>query len=103
MLMVDLAGNFSEDDMGVGAILTTPVGVNNVGIDISSYFVDFDGADNDINTMDDNNWRLAGNTPVEINEGGENGIDEGWSFANDYDGNARPTSGAPWSIGAFVP
>ena len=66
-------------------------------------FVDIDGADDDINTMDDNDWHYSVASPVSITEGGLNGIDENWGFNTDKDEVNRPASGNPWSIGAYEP
>jgi len=74
---------------------------NNVSIDPA--FADIDGIDNNINTMNDNDWRLSNSSPVEITTGGLNGIYERWSFTTDKDGVIRPASGQPWSIGAYEP
>lgn len=71
--------------------------------DSAVIFLDVDGLDNDINTMADNDWQLAGGNPAAITGGGLNGIDETWSFADDKNGVARPLSGNPWSIGAYIP
>ena len=57
-------------------------------------FADDDGADDDIDTMDDNDWHLTAATPASITEGG-------WMSGDDYldlDGTRRT---APWSIGAY--
>lgn len=66
-------------------------------------FADIDGADNNIDTMADNDWHFSATTPASVTTGGENGIDQGWSFTDDKDGVIRPASGNPWSIGAYEP
>lgn len=65
-------------------------------------FVDIDGADDDINTMNDNDWHFRPNSPLSITKGGLNGIDQGWTFTTDKDGVVRPDSG-PWAIGSYEP
>lgn len=62
---------------------------------------DLDGADNDLTTMADNDWHLSGSTPTSVSQGGLNGVDQAWSFTDDYDGVTRPASGSPWAIGGF--
>ena len=76
-------------------------------------FVDLDGPDDDITTMDDNDWHLTSATPVEVRQGGLDGIVEGWGFNTDLDGISRtdfadgPDDGpsndgaAGWSMGAY--
>ncbi len=71
-------------------------------VDDDPLFVDIDGPDNDITTMDDNNWHLSASSPAGIRTGGLNGIFEGWAFNEDRDGNTRTGSGSTgWSMGAY--
>jgi len=62
---------------------------------------DFDGADDDPLTLNDNDWHFSATSPVEVTAGGLNGIDAGWTFTADMDGVTRPASGSPWSMGAY--
>ncbi len=105
-------GNADGDNNGATctvAELEAYVGANGSGntvADMSLYFVDIDGPDNNILTTNDNNWRLQSFTPASVRNGGLNGIDDGgpgWGFTNDLAGKVRPASGAPWSIGAYEP
>jgi len=68
-------------------------------------FADIDGVDNDISTMDDNDWHFSAGSPVSVTTGGLNGVDQTpvWTFNTDMDGVTRPASGSPWSMGAFEP
>jgi len=59
------------------------------------FFADIDGPDDDINTMDDNDWHLSASTPPSVYEGGYDLSDE---YTTDRDGTERT---APWSIGAY--
>jgi hypothetical protein len=72
---------------------------------VDPLFADIDGADNDINTMDDNDWHLSAGSPASVTAGGLNGLDQNpaWTFTTDKDGVTRPASGNPWSIGAYEP
>jgi hypothetical protein len=84
----------------------------NVSIDLidnggSYYFADWDGADNDIFTMSDNDWNLTVDAPVNVRGGG---LDLSVTFTDDYDGTTRTTStptgmtnvnAEGWSMGAF--
>jgi len=76
---------------------------NNVSAD--PLFMDIDGADNNLQTVDDNDWHLTGMSPASVTAGGLNGIDQmpAWSFTDDFDGVTRPASGNPWSMGAYEP
>jgi hypothetical protein len=92
----------------VNVVANTTQGVagsasGNVSVD--PVFADIDGADNDINTMDDNDWHLSAGSPVGVKTGGLNGLDQNpaWTFTTDKDGVTRPASGNPWSIGAYEP
>lgn len=97
---INNAGNLTINADGSGAELS-PAGSNNMSVD--PQLADIDGADNNINTMDDNDWHLSASTPASVTAGGLNGVDQGWSFTTDKDGIARPASGSPWSIGAYEP
>jgi len=78
--------------------------INNSG---SYYFTDWDGSDNNIATMSDNNWHLTSGTPVNVLGGG---LDLSATFTVDYDGVTRTTdtptgmtndNATGWSMGAF--
>jgi len=101
----DADGDNSNATCALEELNVLPNITNGVGGNISVLpdFVDIDGIDNDINTMDDNDWRLAPGTPSTITGGGLNGADQipVWNFNNDADGRSRPASGAPWAIGAY--
>jgi hypothetical protein len=74
-------------------------------ISVDSLFADIDGADNNINTMNDNNWHFSASSPAGVTAGGLNGRDQlpAWPFTTDKGGINRPASGNPWSIGAYEP
>ncbi|MDH5446993.1 MAG: right-handed parallel beta-helix repeat-containing protein [Gammaproteobacteria bacterium] len=72
-------------------------------VDDDPLLVDLDGADNDINTLSDNNWHYSVLSPTSLTAGGLNGIDESWDFTDDFEGISRPASGSPWAIGAYEP
>ena len=57
--------------------------------------MDIDGADNDINTMDDNDWHLKVPTIFEVYEGG---LDLSAFFTTDKDGETRTPL---WSMGCY--
>ena len=46
-------------------------------------------------------WHLTNQSPTLVVNGGRNGIDAGWVFANDKDNLMRRNSGYPWSMGAY--
>ena len=60
----------------------------------NNYFTDIDGADNNINTMEDNDWHLSATCPTSITQGG--GTNTG-ILTLDIDLTGRTV---PWSIGA---
>ena len=73
-------------------------------------FVNKNGPDGNINTMEDNNWRLQPSSSDNILQGGLDGNAEGWGFTTDKDGNTRTavitgsptnTDAAGWSMGAY--
>lgn len=73
----------------------------------SYYFEDYDGSDDDINTVSDNDWRLTADAPLNVRGGG---LDLSGDFTDDMDGAARTTStptgmtndgAAGWSMGAY--
>jgi hypothetical protein len=82
----------------------------NISVDLigaSNYFVDFDGDDDDITTMLDNDWHLTDDAPLNVRGGG---LDLSSDFTTDYEGVTRTTSSpsgmsnadaAGWSIGAY--
>jgi len=75
---------------------------NNTADDATLVFVDENGADDNFNTIADNNWHL--NTATgNIADGGLNGIDAGgWGFTVDFDGVARPAAASGnWAMGAY--
>lgn len=95
---LDVSGNVTVNANGSGGGLM-PAGLFNIFTD--PLLVDFDGPDNNINTMADNDWHLSASTPMSVKTGGLNGFDQGWSFSTDKDSVTRPASGNPWSIGAY--
>jgi hypothetical protein len=84
----------------------------NVSLDLiddggSYYFEDYDGSDNDIDTMEDNDWRPTSDAPLNVRGGG---LDLSGDFTDDMDGATRTTStptgmtndgAAGWSMGAY--
>jgi len=88
----------------VNALSDIPGGLGgNVSVD--PLFADIDGLDNNINTMDDNDWHFSASSPASVKAGGLNGRDQSpaWAFTTDKDGVSRPASGSPWSIGEYEP
>jgi len=73
---------------------------------------DLDGADDDLATVEDNDWHLTAVSPVEARQGGRDGAALSWGFITDKDGATRtnltqgPNDGpsndgaAGWSMGA---
>jgi hypothetical protein len=91
-------------DVNVAANTTQgAAGSASSNVSVDPQFADIDGADNDINTMHDNNWHFSAGSPASVKAGGLNGIDQGWPFTTDKDGVTRPASGTPWAIGAYEP
>jgi hypothetical protein len=80
----------------------TVVGVSN-NISVDPLLADIDGADNQLATLNDNDWHFSAGSSASVTAGGLNGVDEGWSFSTDTDNVVRPASGKPWSIGAYEP
>jgi hypothetical protein len=92
----------------------TPMGSNlislgNITENLPNYLVDYDGPDNDILTLSDNNWHIVKNihTPMNLLYGG---IDLTASISYDFDGNSRTNLNAlkatnanagGFTIGAF--
>lgn len=77
--------------------LTTPVttlgnltllDLGNITENIYNYFADFDGADNDVTSLSDNDWHIVKdiNTPMNLLYGG---LDLSSSILFDFDGNSR--------------
>jgi len=67
--------------------------LGNISENIPNYLVDYDGPDNDIITLDDNDWHIVKdiNTPMNLVYGG---IDLSASVTHDFDGNARTNADA---------
>ncbi len=106
----DLNGNttlYHMWDGGGGLGLDTVLLVNAQGyaggnIDNDPQLVDRDGPDDDITTIDDNNWRLQAPSPSEVKTGGLDGTAEGWNFFTDKDEVTRTGNGSTgWSMGAY--
>jgi len=71
-------------------------------VDVDPLFVDIDGPDDDITTMDDNDWHLSASSPESIRTGGLNGSTDAWTFTEDRDGSTRTGDGSiGWSMGAY--
>ena len=85
----------------MNALLDIPEVGGNISAD--PQFVDIDGADNDMDTMEDNDWHFSPSSPASVTAGGLNGVDQGWSFIDDKDGVMRPAAGNTWSMGAYEP
>ncbi|MCP4138638.1 MAG: DUF1565 domain-containing protein [bacterium] len=69
-------------------------------------FVDIDGADDDLSSMDDNDWHLTAESPLMLLEGGLNGVhpERNWGFIVDREGIFRSPidmSTTGWSMGAY--
>lgn len=71
---------------------------DNVSVD--PVFVDFDGADNDLETILDNDWHLTESTPTSVAGGG---LDLSATITTDKDNALRTNDGAGtgWSMGAY--
>jgi hypothetical protein len=73
-------------------------------ISVDPLFEDIDGTDDDITTMDDNDWHLTVSSPASVATGGIDGgpLGEDWGFTTDMDGVIRTgdnTTG--WTMGAY--
>jgi len=82
--------------------LTDTIASGNISID--PIFADIDGLDNDISTINDNDWHLTASSPSTVTTGAIDGGPHGenWGFTLDMDGVSRTgdnTTG--WSMGAF--
>jgi len=62
---------------------------------VDPHFLDIDGLDNNIDTMEDNDWRLSSSSSIFITQGG---LDRSADFTMDHSGNPRSS---PWSVGSF--
>ncbi len=58
-------------------------------------FVEADGPDNDISSLDDNDWHLSASSSAAVTQGGQ---DLSPDVTDDFDGSLRTV---PWSIGAY--
>ena len=65
--------------------------------------VSLEGPDLDVSATDDNDWNFSVDSPRSVTQGGLNGISEGWSFTDDFNGILRPAATSPWAIGAYEP
>jgi len=75
---------------------------DNVSVD--PLFEDIDGTDNDITTMDDNDWHLTFSSPTSVTTGGLDGgpLGEDFGFTTDKDGTTRTGNNTTgWSMGAY--
>ena len=69
--------------------------------------VDPDGADDDLLTIEDNDWRLSASSPAAVVSGGLNGAHStaGWGYTTDLNGGLRSplddSSLTGWSMGAY--
>jgi hypothetical protein len=91
------SGNLGNNDCSV--TLASPVGVDNSNIDVATEFVDFDGIDNDLDTIADNDWHL-GISSTEILRTGA--LDLSPQFTTDLDGLVRTGNASTgWSRGAY--
>jgi len=70
----------------------------NVDITAPNFFVDIDGLDNDLSTMEDNDWRLTGSAGAELIEGGKCTAPDNYK---DMDGGASRTPGWSAASGCF--
>ncbi len=116
-------GLYSDiDNSGIRTNLSTIADINDYDLttqnansvegntSINANFSDIDGADNDVQTLDDNDWHLSGSTDVSIVNGGMNlESDSIYCYRDasdnpiDMDKNAR-TPAPPdsyWSMGAY--
>jgi hypothetical protein len=76
-------------------------------------FVDIDGVDGDITTIEDNDWHLTADSPAETRQGGRDGAARAWGYSTDKDDATRTnlTQGPDdnpanldaegWSMGAY--
>ncbi len=81
----------------IGDVNTLTDIINGMGgnVSVDPVFVDIDGADDDITTMDDNDWHLTGSTTTDISTGG---LNLSADFTTDKDGVTRTD---PWSMGCY--
>jgi hypothetical protein len=84
---------YSIASLGAGLSGMTVSG--NLAVDLTASIADADGADNDLTTTDDNDWRLLGTAPASVTQGG---VDLSAQFTTDL---AGVTRSAPWTIGAY--
>jgi hypothetical protein len=116
--LFDYSGNTILYETYDNSSYDSRVDVNNLAYasgnwDADPQFVDLDGADNDIATMGDNDWHLSAASPVEVRQGGLDGVLAGWNFISDADDVVRtnladgpndvPTNdnAGGWSMGAY--
>jgi hypothetical protein len=97
----DPSGNFGNSDCSI--TLNTPIGTDNSDVYIDAVtdteFADFDGLDNDVNTVADNDWHLTISSPVELRT---EALDLSPLFNFDKDGIVRTGNGTTgWSRGAY--
>ena len=103
LLNADGDGNDYTCALSEMNVLTGIPGGVGANISLDPMFADIDGVDNNLNTMADNDWHFSLGSSAFVTAGGLNGIDEGWTFTTDKDDITRPTSGSPWSMGAYEP
>jgi len=90
-------GNFGIS--GCSITLATPIGVDNSDEDAVAEFVDFDGLDDDIDTIADNDWHLMISSSDVLRTGAR---DLSPLFSFDLDGVTRTGDGSTgWSRGAY--
>ncbi|MBU8913111.1 MAG: hypothetical protein KOO61_03745, partial [Spirochaetales bacterium] len=90
--------HYSDDSVDISDIvsLESHLGAEaSDNLDGDPEFVDIDGPDDDIATLEDNNWRLSGDTFPTITD---DGYDLSASFSEDIESAERTV---PWSIGAY--
>jgi hypothetical protein len=91
------SGNFGNSDCSI--TLATPVGVDNSDVDAIAGLEDFDGLDDDVNTVADNDWHLTISSPDVLRT---EALDLSPLFNFDKDGVTRTGDGTTgWSRGAY--
>ena len=78
-------------------------------VELDPAFEDVDGADDDITTVEDNDWHLSAATSAEITNGGINGAhsSEEWGFTDVPGARSgrieaeRSSKGVPWFDSGF--
>ncbi len=91
LIFDEVSTNVTDISVVNGLADTTASG----NISVDPQFVDRDGADDELSTLVDNDWRLSGSSPPSVTAGG---LDLSADFEDDFNDNLRTVN---WSIGAY--